>query len=151
MQSLYHAPDRNNLISCLRTITPESSRKWGRMSAHQMICHLSDTLRITLGERSATPNGNVLSHTLIKHISLSTPFPWPKGVESSPELDPEQGGTQATEFKADLEELIHLIGRCAGHETDQWSDHPFFGPMNRRDWGRFNYRHIRHHLQQFGA
>jgi hypothetical protein len=151
MQSLHHAPDLTDLIGRLGTITPERTRRWGRMTAHQMICHLGDSLRVTLGERSAGPNGNWLSHTLIKTICLRSSLPWPRSVKTSAELDSEQGGSRATEFQTDLDELIRLVERCAEHDCDHWPDHPFFGPMDRWSWGRFNYRHIRHHLQQFGA
>lgn len=151
MQTLRHAPDRTDLIHRLATIDPQSTRQWGRMTAHQMICHLSDALRITLGERQAAPNGNWLSHTLIKTICLRAPLPWPRGVKTSAELDSEQGGSRATEFQTDLDELIHLIERCGEYDVERWPDHPFFGSMNRWDWGRFNYRHIRHHLRQFGS
>lgn len=121
------------------------------MTPHQMICHLSDTLRVMLGERAATHTGNWLSHTLIKAIALHAPLPTPKNLKAPPELDPVCGGSKTTEFRSDLDDLVVLIERCAEYETENWPEHPQFGAMSRWDWGRFHYRHIRHHLQQFGA
>lgn len=133
----------------LRSLSPEAPRRWGRMSAHQMVCHLADVCRVGLGERSATHVGNALSHTLIKYLVLYTPVPIPKDRTTSSELDQHQGGTKPGDFAADVDALAELVERFASSPTV--AIHPFFGRLSPREWGRFHYRHFDHHLRQFGA
>ncbi len=37
--------DANEILNRLGRVHVDSPRKWGRMNAHQMICHLADSLR----------------------------------------------------------------------------------------------------------
>ena len=50
-----------------------------------------------------------------------------------------------------MEELEVLVGRfvaAAGRDMDR---HPMFGDLTRGEWGRWGYRHMDHHLTQFGV
>lgn len=87
MKNVLHSRDRRDLLDRLRAVTPTSGRRWGRMSPHQMVCHLADVCRVSLGERRATPVGNLLAHTLIKSLVLYTPAPIPKEQSSAPETE----------------------------------------------------------------
>jgi len=151
MKSVHHPDDRAELLRRLRTLTPQAARRWGRMTPHQMVCHLSDAWRISLGERASTPAGNVATRTVAKWLVLYTAMPIPKGVTTSPELDQEGGGTSPSEFAADVETLASLIERSAQPNTPEPNPHPAFGQLTRSQWARFNYRHMNHHLRQFGV
>ena len=39
----------------LAQLSPEDAARWGSMSVHQMICHLDDSYKLALGQRTATP------------------------------------------------------------------------------------------------
>lgn len=151
MKSIRNARDRAELLRRLRTLTPDSPRRWGRMSAHQMVCHLCDTWRVTLGERDVTPVGNPFARTVVKWLMLYTVVPIPKGVATTEELDQQRGGTAPTEFAADVEALAALMERSAARDTPEPNEHPFFGSLSRAQWARINYRHMDHHLRQFGV
>lgn len=150
MKGFYNARDRAELLSRLHTLRPDSRRQWGRMSAHQMVCHLGDAFRMSLGERSADPVGSPLAHTLVKWIALRLPTPWPKGSPSAPQLDQAKQGTQPGNFEADVQALMTLMERFAQAES-RGREHPYFGRMSRWEWGRWTYLHMHHHLRQFGA
>ena len=49
--TLLHPAARAEILRRIEALTPESERRWGRMTAHQMACHLSDACRASLGER----------------------------------------------------------------------------------------------------
>ena len=49
--TLVHPTARAAILRRIEALTPESERGWGRMTAHQMVCHLSDACRAALGER----------------------------------------------------------------------------------------------------
>lgn len=151
MKNVLHPVDRGALVDRLRTLTPASERRWGRMSAHQMVCHLADVCRVSLGERRASPTGNLIAHTIIKAVILYTPVPTPKELPSTPELDQTQRGTPPGEFAADIHALERLLDRFASGDGPDEAEHPFFGVFSRAQWGRFHYKHMDHHLRQFGV
>lgn len=69
------------IVDRLRTITPSSHRLWGRMTAHQMICHVADGIRMALDDRPIGFTGDWASTHIVKYVALYAPFPWPKGVK----------------------------------------------------------------------
>lgn len=151
MKTIESPADRAELLARLRALSPSHAARWGRMTPHQMLCHVADTCRMTLGERAVAPVGNAVSRTIIRFVALHTPAPIPKGQRAAPELDAQRGGTPPTEFAADRCTLEALLDRCAADATIDGREHTFFGRLTRREWGRFHYKHLDHHLRQFGA
>ncbi|HEX8072653.1 MAG TPA: DUF1569 domain-containing protein [Pyrinomonadaceae bacterium] len=152
MRSFYNESDRAAIVARLRRLRPESVRRWGRMTPHQAVCHLSDAFRATMGERAVSPAGGAAGRTLLKFIALKTPLPWPKGFKTRPEVDQEQGGTRPVEFARDVAELERLIARFTRSPKDfEPPPHPVFGVLTEREWLRWGYLHMDHHLRQFGV
>jgi hypothetical protein len=121
------------------------------MTPHQMICHLHDSFQAATGERAVSAAGNVLHRTVVKWIGLYAPMAWPKGVPTRPEMDQLVGGTPPAEFKNDLEKLRAMVERFSREPRDfDWHLHPLFGDLTTRDWLRWGYLHVDHHLRQFG-
>jgi len=133
----------------IERLDPNAPAQWGRMNARQMVCHLNDSFRVAMGERYATPVGSVLSRTWIKWIALRTPLQWPQGVQTRPEIEQGRGGTPPSEWERDRAELLDLLSVFPNGKT--FGEHPAFGKMSRRDWMVWGYRHVDHHLRQFGA
>lgn len=133
-------------------LTPASERQWGRMSVHQMICHLSDGYRTALGDRTVPYQGAFFQRTVIKFVGLHTSAAWPRGLKTVPQSDQEAGGTQPVDFARDHAQLKQFIVRVAADEANMAGrSHPFFGPLSSIEWGRWAYRHADHHLRQFGV
>jgi hypothetical protein len=152
MKSLANQHDRDELISRLRRVSPDSQRRWGRMTPHQMICHLNDSFKCGTGEKEVSSVSNALSRSMVKWLALYLPIPWPHGVGTRPEMDQERGGTQPVEFGRDRNELEAMINRFSGTQRDfKWGRHPLFDEMSERDWWRWGYLHVDHHLRQFGV
>ena len=150
MRTLLNARDRNEVRDRVAKVRPESQPRWGTMSAHQMICHLSDSLRAALGEKCISPSTNLFKRMLLKPLALWVPIPWPHGFKTRPEMDQAQGGTPPIEFASDLEDLGVLLGRFCTRESE-FAPHSMFGKMSRTERMRYAYLHIDHHLRQFGA
>ena len=55
MPSMFVADTRERFQRRIDRLKPDSERKWGTISASQMVCHLSDQLRLSLGELSGRP------------------------------------------------------------------------------------------------
>ncbi len=136
----------------LRQLSPESRRRWGRMSPAQMLCHLSDAMRHSLGERLSSSYRPTWWRTKgMKWIGLWVPIPWPHGLRSRPELDPQRGGTQPGDFAKDLATLEELTRRFIAGAATLPGAHPLFGPLTAKEWLRWCWLHHDHHLRQFGV
>ena len=153
MKSLARPRDKAEVLRRLRTVRPQSVRLWGRMSPHQMVCHLSDSFRVVTGQKHASPATSLAHRTIVKWIALYGPLRWPAGILTRPEIDQEGGGTRPVDFAADvaqLQMLVELI-TTAPPGTFDGQSHPIFGRMSAAAWLRWGYLHMDHHLRQFGA
>ena len=150
MLSFEDAEVRRRVANRLRVLTPETCSLWGKMSSHQMFCHLSDSFRFALNLKPASPASGILQRTLMKWFALYVPVRWPKGVPSRPEMEQGKGGTPPTVFSADLRELFDLMESFARRPAFEVA-HPIFGVMTTREWLRWAYLHTDHHLRQFGV
>jgi hypothetical protein len=120
------------------------------MTAHQMVCHLSDSLRSALGEKYVSPSNSRFERMILKPLALWVPVPWPQGVKTRPEMDQQQGGTSPVGFVSDLDELRTLFQRFCAQEGE-FGPHAMFGQMSRAERMRHGYLHFDHHLRQFGV
>jgi hypothetical protein len=150
MKSLRDPGTHREIRERLERVTPDTPRQWGRMSAHQMICHLADSFRGVMGEKTLSPAKLPLPRKIVKFIALDLPMQWPHGLKTRPEIDQEDGGTRPTEFAVDLASLQLLFDGFVSDPRSIVPSHPFFGPMSEADWMRWGYLHMDHHLRQFG-
>jgi len=150
MKTLANLQDKQALLDRLAKVRSDSQRAWGKMSAPQMICHLSDSFRSKLGEIRVQPTENPFKRTVLKWAALWVPLRWPHGFKAPPELDQEVGGTPPAEFEADKRKLTSLTEQFAGKPAFLAdARHPFFGKMSMKEWMRWGYLHVDHHLRQF--
>jgi hypothetical protein len=148
MRTLFNNACRIRLLARLSRMRPEHPPQWGQMSAPQMLAHLGDQMRLTLGDTPCSPMPSPLRYPGIKHAVLYV-LPWPKGRVQSP---PEGFATRPTNWSDDLAALEALVARfIARGPSGTWPEHPFFGPLSGSAWGVFCYRHFDHHLRQFGS
>lgn len=152
MKSLANPRDREEIATRLASIHAGSPRRWGKMTAHQMICHVTDALRMSLGEMQVSRATRLLPRPILRFGALWVPTPWPHGFPARPELDQQHGGTAPEVFERDLAELHRAFDRFTTRPPAfAWPEHPDFGRMTRTSWMRCGYLHIDHHLRQFGA
>lgn len=152
MKTLARQRDKAEILHRLRELRPESVRRWGRMSVHQMVCHLGDALRMGTGHKTVSHATSPLHRTIVKWVVLYLPLRWPTGILTRPEIDQELAGTRPVDFAADvaqLEALLDLV--TAPTRSFDWQRHPIFGRMSHPAWLRWGYLHMDHHLRQFGA
>lgn len=153
MKTLAREQDKAEVLRRLRALRPDSVRRWGRMSVHQMVCHLSDGYRILTGERTVRLAATPLPRPIMKCVALYVLVPWPAGIPTTPEIDQDVGGTRPVDFDADVAELEKLLHRIATDRRGQLAGqlHPIFGRMSESAWLRWAYLHADHHLRQFGV
>lgn len=151
MKNLLNPKDLNGLIDRIQQLTPDLERQWGTMTVQQMVVHLSDALRDTLGDKPSEKHKLAVGKWPL-NILVSQYLPWPKGTPTAPEYRQGAGGTTLTELKQDKQTLIELMHRVAGQPKNQsFEIHPAFGKLSNRQWGRLCWRHIDYHLRQFSS
>ena len=152
MKTLAQPRDKAEILRRLQQVRPESARHWGRMSAPQMICHLTDSFRMGLGLKRVSDASGPMQRTLLKWLALYAPLKWPPGVPTRPEVDQEHEGTRPAQFTDDVAELVRLVEIVStGTGRGAWIPHPIFGAMSEAAWLRWAYLHMDHHLRQFGV
>ncbi len=144
--------DKAEIIARLRQLRPETQRLWGKMTAHQTICHLNDAFKAREGEKSSSPALNWFSRSVMKWIALESSLQWPRGVKTRPEFDQLIGGTPPEDFERDCAQLEARIERfCQPSDASKYHPHALFGQMTEAEWLRWGYLHCDHHLRQFGV
>lgn len=152
MKTLARQRDTIEIRQRLKKLRPESVRRWGKMSAHQMVCHLIDASRMMTGEKQVSRATGLAQQTILKWIVLYLPLRWPAGILTRPEIDQEIGGRKPLDFEADINELEMLVEMITAQARNfDWQTHPIFGRMSEAAWLRWAYLHIDHHLRQFGV
>jgi len=140
-----------SLTERLSALRPDSQRRWGTLTPHEMLCHLGDAAEMVLRIRARTDPVVARPRPVVKWLGLWTPIRWPHGWQTNPAHDPRVAGTRPTAFAADWQRAragIHGIATTRGEAIEP--AHGFFGTMSVRDWQRWAYKHTDHHLRQFG-
>src|ERR1044071_7393707 len=109
MRSVFNLADRLDLARRLDALVPDAAARWGRMDCPQMLAHLSDGVRMALGELEITTKGpRALRLAPIRHAVIHW-LPFPKGAPTAPELLTRR----ATDCQAECADLRHLLERLA--------------------------------------
>ncbi len=133
-------------LTCLRE---EDGPLWGKMTARQMVRHLSCAYEVALGDRDAAQVKTPLPPPMMKWIALWSGVRWPKNVATTPELIRAIEETCDGAFAELVRETTDRMELLA--KGTRWkAGHPMFGPMTGKDWMRWGFLHADHHLRQFG-
>ena len=147
MKSIWQKESRGELNNRLAALAWDRRAAWGKFTTPKMVCHLADSLKMAMGDLKVAPKRLPIRYPPLKQLIIYV-APFPKGAPTAPEL-------LAREPKAwahDVEEVQSLLARAGStRTTDSWPEHPAFGKLSRRAWGVLIYRHMDHHLRQFGA
>lgn len=133
----------------LARLQANSARKWGRMTPHQMVCHLVDSFRAVSGGKPVKPAVTLYGRTVMKWGGLHLPIPWPHGIPTRPEMSQEIGGTPPADWNADCAELRRWIVQFPG--WTKFEQHPMMGALTVDEWRIWGFRHVNHHFRQFGV
>ena len=148
MGSILNESERTALLGRMHSLTAMSTARWGKMNVVGMLQHLQLSVQMALGELPvASVNKRPFQMFPLKHLLLYV-VPFPKGAPTATELYPDGGSAFADEHA----KLLDLLDRVAtGPKDGAGPSHPLFGPLTWREWGVVTYKHVDHHLKQFGA
>ena len=129
-------PNLETILTHLENIESTTQPLWGSMSAQRMVEHLSDSMKMAVGQSVfplEVPEDRIPK---MKEFLLSEK-PMAKNMEVPFAKKNEELRSADLELAIDENE----------HETTL---HPYYGPLNYEEWNRLHAKHFTHHLQQFG-
>jgi hypothetical protein len=136
--------------SRLARLQPTAQAQWGRMSVSQALAHLSAALEMAVGDQKPPRMlAGPFFGGVVKRVVMRDDSPLKRNTPTAPTLLVKDD----RDFERERQRLDALIQRfCEGGEAI-CSTHPhtFFGPMTPREWAVLQYKHLDHHLRQFGA
>ena len=146
-KSLWNAQTRLELLDRLARLNPDAAPLWGTMNAPQMLAHLVDWMEMARGGIHAAGRKSPLRYPPLKQLAIYW-LPFPRGVPTAPELISRKPSDWVSEHAA----VCRHIGSFERVDPKAiWPEHPVFGKLTPNAWGVFGYRHMDHHLRQFGA
>jgi hypothetical protein len=150
MKNLYDAAQAQEVKQRITSLRPDSARLWGSMNAPQAVAHCSGGLEMALGDRNPPRVfAGRLFGWIIKPLALRDDAPMRRNSPTMPELIVRDDRN----LDAERTRLVTLIDRFAAAGPAGCTTHPhsFFGPLTPNEWAILMYKHLDHHLRQFGA
>ena len=147
MKSLLTSEAHKEITERLSKLTENSEGKWGKMTVGQMAWHCQYPLKLAIENKENSSKGNWFIKTFFKK-SLYNDKPWRKNLPTAPQLK----ATAPKDFVNEVAILKRLVNEFSALQNrDKWYPHPAFGPLTKEQWGQLQYKHLDHHLKQFGV
>lgn len=148
--SVYSSAEAAALVARIEHLTPASQPRWGKMNVAQMLAHCCVPYEMALTEQHARPPAlkRWLMRALVKWIVVG-PRPFPKNSPAPKEFKV----AEQQDFKKEQLRLVEGVRQVQqlGPEAFEGRDHPSFGPLSAGQWSNLMYKHLDHHLRQFGV
>jgi len=153
VKNLLEARAAEDIQQRVLRLQPESARQWGSMNVAQALAHCTSGMLMAMGEIKPKPAGfpnNVLGR-LIKPLVFGNDKPIRRNAPSFPELFTAE--PTAADFERERARLMEAINSFVSKGEAGCSEHPhpFFGPLKPQQWAVLMYKHLDHHLRQFGV
>ena len=146
MHTVWNENDRRSLLERMEQVSPPRTPRWGTMNAEQMVKHVTAQLEMALGELDVKPRSSWLGRWPMRSLLIYW-LPWPKGAPTARELI-QFSSSHWDETRAGFKQAFDRV--TARGPQGEFTPHPFFGKLSTRAWGVLMYRHLDHHLRQFG-
>lgn len=149
MPSIFIPSDRDALALRVASLEPASTRHWGRMNPGQMLAHCAFAVEDACGAR---PVKQVFLGKLVTPFLRKLVF-GPKPFGRNSPTDPQYIMAETQDFEPTRARLATAIDRMVqrGPGKAEGLVHPFFGRLTGEQWGILVYKHLDHHLRQFGV
>ena len=150
MKNLFEPATVREVKDRMARLQPESKAQWGKMNAAQAMAHCTAGIELATGDRRPPRVfiGRILG-PMIKPIAFREAEPMRRNSPTVPGLVV----SDARELGTERERLSRIIDRFAASGPAGCTDHPhsFFGRLTPDEWSAWMYKHLDHHLRQFGV
>ncbi|MEO8517107.1 MAG: DUF1569 domain-containing protein [Flavobacterium sp.] len=149
MPSIFNKTDNQEIISRIEKLTPNTEPGWGKMNPAQMLSHCQCPMNVAFGDLSLKSNFILLLvGRLYKKKILAAPG-FKKNSPTAPDFI-RNGECNFETSKSELIQKINLFSEL-GEKAIKSYKHPFFGTMSAEEWDVLQWKHLDHHLKQFGV
>lgn len=149
MGNIFIEADKNDIINRIDELHPDSKPLWGKMNVSQMLAHCVVPAKISVGDIKGRRNlfGILFGRMAKKRMVNEAPF------KRNLPTDPSFVIKHTPDFYKNQQELKELTERLYNINKAELEQrkHPFFGKMTIDEWGILSYKHLDHHLRQFGV
>ena len=149
MKSLFDQNSYREISDRMNKLSPASQRQWGKMDAAQMLAHCKAAFSVPLSEKKMPRSmlGLLVGWAIKK--KLYNDDPWKRNLPTAPNFKIKD----QRDFEKEKQELFGMIDQFynRGPANVGKFPHPMFGTYTSEQWGQSMYKHLDHHLRQFGA
>jgi hypothetical protein len=150
MKNLFESTSVTEVKLRIAQLRPDSERRWGKMTPAQALAHCSRAFEMALGDAKLPRMfiGRIIGK-IVKPLALGNDEPMKRNSPTMPQLIVRD----QPEMTVERTRLSALIDRFARGGPQAVTSHPhsFFGPLTPNEWAILMYKHVDHHLRQFGA
>jgi hypothetical protein len=146
VKSIFDPEVKQETIQRINKLNPESPALWGKMNAGQMLAHCGVALKNGLGGNKLPRSFAGLLFGRIARRLFYGEKPYKKGLPTDKTFIM-KGDKDFEKEKQAVQQLIREFNE--GSVTDH--PHPFFGKLTKEQWGKGTWKHLNHHLEQFGV
>jgi hypothetical protein len=150
MKNLFEAGRVEEVKERMAQLRPDSERLWGKMNAAQAVAHCSASVEWAVGDRIPPRMflGRIMGR-IVKPMVFRNDEPMRRNSPTAKDLMVQD----ERDLRTERERLRGLIDRFAAAGPKGCTTHPhsFFGRLTPEEWATLMYKHLDHHLRQFGV
>ena len=150
MKNIFIPEVTNEVIARIHTLSPESKAAWGKMSIDKMLAHCNVAYELVYEDKHPKPN--VLMKFIIKLVAkdlVVNEKPYKKSAMTSPAfLIKDERNFEKEKIR--LIDYIKKTQQLGESYFDKKESHSF-GVLTKNEWNNMFYKHLDHHLTQYGA
>jgi Protein of unknown function (DUF1569) len=149
MKEIFEPAVRQEIAERISRLQADQRPLWGQMQVDQMLQHTQRPLKVAMGEMEIRPKFMLrILGPFFKDI-LVGPKPYRQSITTLPEYKI----TSSASFEQSRQDLLALLDKVYAYGPEAMSKrrHPVFGPLTPKEWGVSHYKHLDHHLRQFGV
>ena len=146
VKNLFDPAVKQDIIARINKLTPESKGLWGKMTIGQMLAHCQVPIGVGLGTNKISRSfiGRIFGPFAKKMLYNDKPFKRHLPTDRTFVMKDEKN------FEKEKQGLLTMVNNFSENNLiDQ--PHPFFGKLTKEQWSKGTWKHLDHHLQQFGV
>ena len=150
LPNIFTNPVSDKIIERINKLRPDTQPVWGKMSAAQMLAHCNVAYEMIFENIHPKPNFimKFILKTLVKNkVVGETPFP--HNSRTAPQFIIKE----SKDFESEKQRLVNYINKTQqlGESHFDNKESASFGALNKTEWNNMLYKHLDHHLSQFGV
>jgi len=150
MKDIFNQNTIAEFKSRINNISEDSTAEWGKMNVYQMLKHCTENDKMLTGKGQFKRLfiGRIFGKMALRS-SIKNDAPLSLNSPTHPDLVIKENGDVSTQ----KQEWISVLDAYYSSPSTTFENftHPFFGKMTPQQISKFAYKHIDHHLRQFGV